>query len=58
MERRGTASAPTARRTASELAEVHKAQALIDLSQSFRSLVDEVRKISSTLSRMEMKRTR
>ena len=58
MERRGTASAPTTRRTASELAEVHKAQALIDLSQSLRSLVDEVRKISSTLSRMEMKRTR
>lgn len=58
MERRGTSSSPLARRSASELAEVHKAQALIDLSQSIHALVDEVRKISATLSRMEMKRAR
>lgn len=50
------ASALPARRTASELAEVHKAQALIDLSQTLRSLLDEMRKISATLSRMEMRR--
>lgn len=51
-----SANAPAARRTASELAEVHKAQALIDVAQTLRSLLDEMRKISATLSRMEMRR--
>lgn len=54
----GTNRVSAARRSASELAEVHKAQALIDVAQSLRSLVDEVRRISQTVARMEMRRAR
>lgn len=51
-------AAQAGRKSAYELAEIHKAQSMIEIAQSMRSLVDEVRKIAATVARMETKRMR
>lgn len=43
---------------ASGLAEARAAQALADMAQSLRAILVEMRKMSATMARMEMKRMR